>query len=37
MFYMFRKMQSSPDADWNPKDRDWWIEQGWIENVRPWK
>ena len=37
MFYMFRKMQSSPDAAWNPKDRDWWIEQGGIENVRPWK
>ena len=37
MFYMFRKMQSSSDAAWNPKDRDWWIEQGWIENVRPWK
>ena len=37
MFYIFRKMQSSPDAAWNPKDRDWWIEQGWIENVRPWK
>lgn len=37
MFNIFRKMQSSPDAGWNPKDRDWWIEQGWIENVRPWK
>ena len=30
-------MQASPSASWNPKDRDWWIEQGWIKNVRPWK
>ena len=37
MFYIFRKMQASPSASWNPKDRDWWIEQGWIKNVRPWK
>lgn len=37
MFYIFRKMQLSPDTAWNPKDRNWWIEQGWIENARPWK
>ncbi|WP_455544111.1 flavodoxin family protein [Intestinibacter sp.] len=37
MFNIFRKMQSSPDAAWNPKDRDWWVDQGWTEKVRPWK
>lgn len=36
-FAIFRKMQSSPSAAWNPKDRDWWIEQGWTKEVRPWK
>jgi multimeric flavodoxin WrbA len=36
-FMIFRKMQSAPAAAWNPKDRDWWVEQGWTKNVRPWK
>ena len=37
MFMIFRKMQSSPDASWNPVDRDWWIDNGWTKDVRPWK
>ena len=37
MFMIFRKMQSSPDAAWNPVDRDWWIDNGWTKDVRPWK
>ncbi len=37
MFNIFRKMQSSPKSAWNPKDRDWWIDQGWTQKVRPWK
>lgn len=36
-FQLFRKMQLSPDASWNPTDRDWWVNQGWTKNVRPWK
>jgi len=36
-FMLFRKMQSAPAAAWNPKDRDWWVEQGWTKDVRPWK
>lgn len=36
-FRIIRKMQSSPGAAWNPKDRDWWVEQGWTKDVRPWK
>lgn len=36
-FMIFRKMQSSPDAAWNPTDRDWWVNQGWTKKVRPWK
>ena len=36
-FAMFRKMQLSPDASWNPTDRDWWVKQGWTKDVRPWK
>ena len=37
MFNIFRKMQSSQKAAWNPKDRDWWVNQGWTQGVRPWK
>lgn len=36
-FSIMRKMQSSPDASWNPTDRDWWVNQGWTADVRPWK
>ncbi|WP_394926650.1 flavodoxin family protein [uncultured Robinsoniella sp.] len=36
-FYVFRKMQSSPGAAWNPVDRDWWVNQGWTDKTRPWK
>lgn len=36
-FYIFRKMQSAPGAAWNPTDRDWWKDQGWIGEVRPWQ
>ena len=36
-FNIFRKMQMAPDASWNPKDRDWWVNQGWTKDVRPWK
>lgn len=35
-FTIFRKMQSSPNAGWNPTDRDWWISQGWTDKIRPW-
>lgn len=36
-FSVFRKMQLAPDASWNPTDRDWWMNQGWLRDVRPWK
>lgn len=36
-FLMMRKMQMSPDAAWNPTDRDWWIQEGWTGKKRPWK
>ena len=36
-FSIFRKMQSSPAAAWNPTDRDWWVAQGWTQAARPWK
>lgn len=35
-FSIFRKMQSSPNASWNPTDRDWWINQGWTKKNHPW-
>lgn len=37
MFNIFKGMQSSDKSAWNPKDRHWWISQGWTERVRPWK
>ncbi|NLL78070.1 MAG: NAD(P)H-dependent oxidoreductase [Clostridiales bacterium] len=37
MFSIFRKMQSAPASAWNPTDRDWWVNHGWIEKRRPWK
>lgn len=36
-FFIFRGMQSSKGASWNPVDRDWWVNQGWTEGKRPWK
>jgi multimeric flavodoxin WrbA len=36
-FRIFRKMQSSAAASWNPTDRDWWVKQGWLAKIRPWK
>ncbi len=36
-FAIFRKMQSGSGAAWNPTDRDWWVNQGWTKNLRPWK
>lgn len=36
-FMIFRKMQSSASAVWNPTDRDWWVNQGWTKQVRPWR
>lgn len=36
-FNIFGKMQSSPDAAWNPTDRDWWVNNGWTKGVKPWK
>lgn len=35
MFSIFRKMQTSPAAGWNPTDRDWWVNQGWTKKIRP--
>lgn len=37
MFNIFRGMQSSEKSAWNPKDREWWVNQGWTQKVRPWK
>jgi multimeric flavodoxin WrbA len=37
LFRIFRKMQSSPKAVWNSTDRDWWVNQGWTAEIRPWK
>ncbi len=36
-FGMFRKMEMSPDAAWNPTDQNWWIQNGWTKDIRPWK
>lgn len=35
-FAICRNMQLSPNAAWNPTDRDWWINQGWTKKVKPW-
>lgn len=37
MFNIFKGMQSSEKSAWNPKDREWWVNQGWTKKVRPWK
>lgn len=36
MFNIFKGMQSSEKSAWNPKDREWWVNQGWTKKVRPW-
>lgn len=36
MFSVFRSMQSGKMA-WNPTDREWWEQHGWLDEVRPWK
>lgn len=36
-FLMFRGMQTGEDSAWNPTDNNWWKEQGWLEDKRPWK
>lgn len=36
MFSVFRSMQSGKMA-WNPADRTWWEQHGWLDGVRPWK
>lgn len=36
MFNIFRRMQLSENASWNPTDRDWWISQGWTGSTSPW-
>lgn len=37
LFFTFRKMQSGEAAAWNPTDRQWWEDQGWLAGARPWK
>lgn len=36
-FLMFRGMQTGETSAWNPTDKNWWKEQGWLEDKRPWK
>jgi len=36
-FMMFRNMQMGEASSWNPTDKNWWKEQGWLEDKRPWK
>lgn len=35
LFSMFKGMQSG-SASWNPTDRNWWADQGWLTGTRPW-
>lgn len=35
-FLLFRSMQMGEKSAWNPKDTDWWKEQGWLEKKTPW-
>lgn len=37
MFAMFKKMQAGEAAAWNPTDRQWWVDQGWLDGRKPWK
>lgn len=35
-FLLFRGMQTGEASAWNPTDQNWWIEQGWTGDKRPW-
>ena len=35
-FLMFRGMQTGEASSWNPTDKNWWKEHGWLEKKRPW-
>lgn len=35
-FLLFRGMQKG-ESTWNPTDRDWWVEQGWLAGKKPWE
>ena len=35
-FLLFRGMQTGEASAWNPTDQNWWIEQGWTSDKRPW-
>ena len=36
LFWLFRGMQMGEKSAWNPTDTNWWKEQGWLEDKRPW-
>lgn len=34
---MFSLMRLSQKAnDWNPKDKEYWADNGWLDSNRPW-
>lgn len=35
--FMFFIMRMYHKNDWNPKDKEYWKEKGWLANKRPWK
>lgn len=35
-FLLFRGMQKGESSAWNPTDRSWWVEQGWLAGKKPW-
>lgn len=35
-FLLFRGMQKGSGSAWNPTDRAWWVEHGWLAGKRPW-
>ena len=37
MFCMFRAMQKNDKTAWNPTDRDWWKNNGFLDGKKPWK
>lgn len=37
MFYMFGTMQKNDKTAWNPTDRDWWKNSGFLDGKKPWK
>ena len=36
-FLIFNGMQKGEKSSWNPTDKNWWIEQGWLTGKRPWE